>query len=226
MKLRFGMVSFACALLALLNLAACASSPATTDKDVVAENEKPSSGGIFSRLMESSSSITLPAGTEIAVVLDQAISSEQARSGDPFVATVAVPVVIDGKTVMAKGTQVEGVVVEARASGRLKGVARLRLALYSVEIGAKSYPLHTTSITRTGQSHEKRNWVMIGGGSGAGAAIGAIAGGGKGAAIGAAVGAGAGTATAAATGKKDITIPAESQLTFKLEQPVTVTVKG
>jgi hypothetical protein len=68
--------------------------------------------------------------------------------------------------------------------------------------------------------------LFIGGGTGAGAAIGAMAGGGKGAAIGALAGAGAGTATAAATGKKDITIPAESHLNFKLSSPVTIQVRG
>ncbi|MBI1749637.1 MAG: hypothetical protein HYR59_03145 [Acidobacteria bacterium] len=125
-----------------------------------------------------------------------------------------------------KGAHVQGIVVEVRASGRLQGVARLRLALNSVEIAGKSYELRTTSITRSGQNHDKRNWVLIGGGTGVGTAVGAIAGGGKGAAIGAAVGAGAGTATAAATGKKDIVLPAESQLSFRLSQPVSIEVKN
>jgi outer membrane lipoprotein SlyB len=102
----------------------------------------------------------------------------------------------------------------------------LKLALTSVEIDGKDYDLQTTSVTRSGRNHNKRNAVLIGGGTGVGAAIGAAAGGGKGALIGGAIGAGAGTGTAAATGKLDITIPAESQLSFKLTQPVTVQVKG
>jgi hypothetical protein len=61
---------------------------------------------------------------------------------------------------------------------------------------------------------------MAGGGAGAGALIGGLAGGGKGAAIGALAGGGAGTAGAAFTGNKDIVLPAESALTFKLEQPL------
>ncbi|HEY2117140.1 MAG TPA: hypothetical protein VGJ51_18720, partial [Candidatus Angelobacter sp.] len=60
------------------------------------------------------------------------------------------------------------------------------------------------------------------GGAGAGALIGALAGGGKGAAIGAISGAGAGTAGAAFTGNKEITLPAETALTFKLKQPIEV----
>ncbi|MBI3485173.1 MAG: hypothetical protein HY012_08495 [Acidobacteria bacterium] len=207
----------------VLSLAACSSVPQSSQ---ASDNKKSESPGILSSLLKSAKPVAVPAGTEIAIVLDQSISSEQARSGDPFDASVAAPVVVDGKTVIPKGAHVQGIVVEARASGRLKGVARLRLALNSVEIAGKNYDLQTTSLTRSGQNHDKRNWVLIGGGTGVGTAIGAMAGGGKGAAIGAAVGAGAGTATAAATGKKELVLPAESQLSFKLSQPVSIEVKS
>ena len=63
---------------------------------------------------------------------------------------------------------------------------------------------------------------MIGGGAGVGALIGGLAGGGKGAAIGALTGGAAGTAGAAFTGKSDISLPAESALSFKLTAPVTL----
>ena len=61
------------------------------------------------------------------------------------------------------------------------------------------------------------------GGAGAGALIGALAGGGKGAGIGALIGGGAGLVGGALTGNKQIEIPAESALTFRLTHSVSVT---
>jgi hypothetical protein len=68
----------------------------------------------------------------------------------------------------------------------------------------------------------KRTAAMVGGGAAGGAAIGALAGGGKGAAIGALIGAAAGTGGAGLTGNRDITLAAETALSFKLLQPLEV----
>lgn len=94
------------------------------------------------------------------------------------------------------------------------------VVLDSFERNGSRYDIHTTATARVSDSHKKRNIIGIGGGSGIGAAIGAIAGGGKGALIGAGAGAAAGTAGAAATGLKHVTIPAESLLTFRLGSAV------
>ncbi len=206
-----------------LVLAGCQSNPAAGSSSSADASK---SGGVFSKLMETTKPMTLPAGTGISVVLDQSLASNRNRSGDEFEASVAAPVVVDGKTVIPKGARVRGRVVEAAESGRLAHVAHLRLALRSVEVGGRTYELETSTVSRSGSNHNKRNIELIGGGAGLGALIGGIAGGGKGAAIGAAAGAGAGTATAAATGKKDIVIPAETQLRFRLAQAVTIPVKS
>ncbi len=211
---RYGGVA-ACAIVAM-TLAGCSKSPETSD----------SASNKVVDIFKGVKSVTLPEGSAIPVVLDQALSSKDARAGDPFEATVIEPVVVDGKTVIPKDARAKGHVVEARTSGRLQTVARLSLTLDSVEAGGKSYDIRTSSITRTGGSHNKRNVEFIGGGSALGAIIGGIAGHGKGAAIGAAAGAGAGTAAAAATGKKDVSLPAEAALTFRLTRPVTVQVKA
>ncbi len=170
--------------------------------------------------------VMVPAGTEIQVKLDQSIATDRTTSGDPFQASVAEPVMIDGKAVIPKNALVRGQIVSVRESGRLAGVARMRLELRSVEVNGTEYELHTSNFARRGGDHKKRNWAFIGGGAGGGALIGALAAGGKGALIGGPIGAGAGIAAATLTGKKDFVLPAETLLTFQLVDPVSVQVKG
>jgi hypothetical protein len=165
---------------------------------------------------------TLPVGTTVRVRLQQSLNSGTAKSGQGFTAVLDEPLVVDGKTVAAKGANVKGIVSRAVPSGRLKTPAELYLRLSSVEVGGKSYPLQTSSVGRRGESHKKRDTIAIGGGSALGAIIGGIAGGGKGAAIGAGAGAAAGTGGAYATGKKNIEYAVETPLTFKLRQPATI----
>ena len=172
------------------------------------------------------SPVTVPEQTAIAVTLDQGLASDQSRPGDHFEATVSAPVVIDEHTVIPQGAHVEGLVVDARPSGRLMGRARLQLSLDSVDVAGKSYQLQTTASQKIGGNHKKRNWAWIAGGGGGGLLVGALAGGGKGALIGGPVGAGAGTAVAFVTGKKDIHLRPETPLTFHLAQAVTIDVKS
>ena len=171
-------------------------------------------------------SLTVPADTPIHVTLDQAVASDQSRPGDHFETTVSEPVTMNGKTVIPQGAHAEGVVVDARHSGRLMGRAHLQLALETVSVNGQDYSVRTTSSWRTGGDHKKRNLAWIGGGAAGGALIGAVAGGGKGALIGGPVGAGAGTAVAFLTGKKDIHLRPETPLTFRLAEPVTLPLKG
>ena len=168
------------------------------------------------------SQVTIPANTEIEVRLNQSIATNRVTPGDPFFATVAGPVVVSGQTVIPEGAPVKGRIISVHEPGGLRGVAELRLALDSVEVEGNYYDIHSSTFTRFGRNHKKRNWEIIGGGSGGGALLGALVGGGKGALIGAPIGAGAGISGAALTGKKDIVIPAETAMTFQLLQPVDV----
>lgn len=164
----------------------------------------------------------VPEGTSLHVRLDHSLASNQQRSGDGFTATVSQPVRVDGKVVIPAGSQVNGVVVYAKESGRLSGRAQMGLALESVRMGDDTYNIATNTITRVSGSHKKRNIAFIGGGGAGGAIIGAIAAGGKGALIGGPIGAGAGTAVAALTGKKNVRLSAETPMTFRLVEPVNI----
>jgi hypothetical protein len=169
--------------------------------------------------------LVVPADTDISVVLDQTISSKTSKPGDKFSATVEAPVEIEGKVAIPKGARADGVVKDAKAAGRFKGGAALALELTSITVSGKDYELQTSAAAMSSKGKGKRTATMVGGGAAGGAAIGAIAGGGKGAAIGALIGAAAGTGGAGFTGNRDITLPAETALDFKLLQPVSIKQK-
>lgn len=182
------------------------------------DSSKPPS--IMDRL--ASKPITLPEGTVLTVRLNETLSSKRNNSGDSFTGTLIQPVEAGGKVVIPKGATVTGVVTDSKPLGRFKGGAVLRVVLNSVTINDSRYDLETSAVSHSLKGKGKRTATFIGGGAGAGALIGGLAGGGKGAAIGALAGAGAGTAGGAFTGNKDIVLPAETSLSFKLLKPVDV----
>jgi len=170
--------------------------------------------------------ITLPAGTVLTVRTTNEISTKVVKAGDPFVATLAEPL-MDGMTLIApKGARVEGMVAAADKGGRVKGRASLsvRLNKLTTDIGG-TVPIQTSIVSIQAKSSKKKDAVKVGIASGIGAVIGAIAGGGKGAAIGAGAGAGAGGGLVLATRGKAAVLPAESLLKFELAAPVTITEK-
>jgi hypothetical protein len=165
---------------------------------------------------------SVPTGTAITVSIDQSISSKDAKVGQGVIGTVAHDVITNGKVAIPKGSHAKLVVSSAQASGRLSTPAKLWLRLKSVEVHGKTYTIATSSSGKTMGGKGKRDAGFIGGGAGAGALIGGLAGGGKGAVIGGAAGAGAGTAGAAATGKKEVEFPAETRLSFTTRAAVTI----
>jgi hypothetical protein len=168
--------------------------------------------------------VVVPAGTHIAVTIQQALGSKISQPGETFTATVASPVSAGGRTVIRAGASASGTVTDAKALGRFKGGASLSIRLDTVRASGQTYQVASSTVERAESGKGKRTAGFIGGGAGGGALIGGLAGGGKGALIGGLIGAGAGTAGAAFTGKKDIVIPAETTLTFRLEQSLRVTL--
>jgi hypothetical protein len=166
--------------------------------------------------------LMVPANTVISVVLDQAVGSKISTPGQAFSATVQAPVEVDGKTAIPKGARASGIVKDAKPAGRFKGGAVLSLTLTSITVRNEDYNVQTTAPTENGTGKGKRTAGMVGGGAGGGALIGGLAGGGKGALIGGLIGAAAGTGGAGLTGNRDITLPAETPLTFKLVEPLEI----
>ena len=164
--------------------------------------------------------MVLPAGTVISIRTNQAISAKQDQAGQAFPAVVAQAITHGGHTVIPAGSTVNGTIVQAKQGGKIKGGSQLALQLSEIRVHGVSYPISTDQFVQEAKGKGKRTTVMGAGGAGAGALIGGIAGGGKGAAIGALAGGGAGVAGSALTGNKELSIPAESVLQFKLAQPL------
>jgi len=166
--------------------------------------------------------VVVPAGTAITATLGSTLSSKTSHTGDTFLATIAEPVSVDGVTAIPAGSTATGQVTDAKNMGKFKGEARLSIALSSITVNGVNYPVQTTAAGRSEKGKGKRTTVAVAGGAGAGALIGGLAGGGKGAGIGALVGAAAGTVGGAFTGNKEISLPAESAVSFTLNEPVTI----
>ena len=171
---------------------------------------------------KSAGPLVVPAGTVLQVRLNSSVGSKTSSSGQSFTATVITPVEVEGRLAIPEGSTAEGTVTEAVPAGRFKGGARLGLRLNSVSVNGHSYPIETTAVAQATKGKGKRTAVLTGGGAGLGALIGGLAGGGKGAAIGALAGAGAGGAGSAFTGNRDIVLPAEAALAFKLKDAISL----
>jgi len=164
----------------------------------------------------------VPAGTALTVRLGETLSSKTSQDGQSFTGTLVNPVEAGGATVIPAGSSVSGTVVSAKSAGRFKGESLLTLRLDTITVKGTQRTIQTSTVSSGQKGKGKRTATMIGGGAGAGALIGGIAGGGKGAAIGALVGGGAGTAGAGLTGNRDVSFGAESAVTFKLSAPLEI----
>jgi hypothetical protein len=166
--------------------------------------------------------IIVPAGTTLTVTVEQTLSSKTSQAGQPFAATLARGVTIDGQTAIPKGSKVIGRVVSAKERGKIKGEGELSITLTSIAVGGRDYPIQTGTLSSTVKGKGKRTAATTGGGAAGGALIGGLAGGGKGAGIGALVGGAAGFIGGAATGNKQVEIPVETPLSFALSAELTL----
>jgi len=176
---------------------------------------------------EGTREVTLPAGTQLPIVLDTAVGSDTSRAEEPVHAHLAHAIEVHGVT-LGEGSRVSGVVTDATQSGKVKGLAHVAVRFDSLtpEGSDARYPIHTSAVGRTAENTHKKDALEIGGGAAGGAIIGALVGGKKGAAIGTAAGGGAGTAVVLSTRGKETRIPKGSRLTLHLTEPVTIRVRG
>lgn len=171
----------------------------------------------------------VPVGAEIEVRVNETIDSETARTGQVFSANVTRDVTDGSGVVIIPRNSDASLVIRDYSKGGATGSAEMVLDLESVRVDGRSYYVDTQGIEtksrKKGLGKNKRTGIMTGGGAALGAVIGAIAGGGKGAAIGALAGAGAGATAQVLTRGKEVRVPAESTLTFRLDQPLRLATR-
>jgi hypothetical protein len=89
---------------------------------------------------------SIPAGTLLTVRLKGALTFVATDGDDLFEAIVDQPVMIDGNTILPRGTAVVGKVESARISALKPERGYLRLALRSVHLGGVDVPVQTASL--------------------------------------------------------------------------------
>lgn len=167
--------------------------------------------------------VTIPAGTQFSIRVNEELSSEKAQVGDTFHGSISAPVTIDDQTVIPTSADVEGRVVDVKSAGRFAGGSVLTLQLTKLIMNGRSYSIQTDQWSKSGNGRGKGTAAKVGGGAAVGAILGGIFGGGKGAAIGTVAGAGAGTAGSAVGKGQQIVLKPEAVINFSLQNSLTVT---
>ena len=132
----------------------------SADSQKLPFDRQPRSIGISPSQSLIPSATKLPEGTPIPIRLRSVLSSASAHAGDSFTATVDEPVVIDGQTLIDRGTPATGRVLEAKPSANSLGRALvpgyLRIVLVSLNIGGTRVMIETSSIFAKGGIRDER----------------------------------------------------------------------
>jgi hypothetical protein len=160
----------------------------------------------------------VPSGSEIKLRTDETIKATPSNAGHTYSASVSQDVTdANGNVVIPKGSRATLVATKGASD------KEVQLALKSLTVNGRKYTVASNAVAQNaggkeGVGKNKRTAKYVGGGALAGTLIGALAGGGKGAAIGALAGGAAGAGAQTLTKGKDINIPAETEMTFRLDQ--------
>lgn len=180
---------------------------------------------------------TAPAGTVVAATFSSPVSSEFARVGDRFTATLGSPIASGTSVLLPAGSQMEGQVVMVKPAGRTGRNGELEIRFTSamlpngqrIPLSARIQTEDGTGIIKGGTTMNRvgraalRTGVGAGLGAALGTAMGPLSGGevGRGAVYGTAVGAGMGALAAAWQKGKPAVIESGQPVNITLDQPLT-----
>jgi len=185
------------------------------------------------------STVTVPSGTRVPLILKQGITTKNAKVGDPVYAQTSFPITLNDQIVIPPGTFVQGEIRRVQRPGRVKGRAELQMNFTSM-IFPNGYTIvlpgavqgtpgdqNTAGVkdkegTIQGDSSKGKDAGTIVGTAIPGAGIGAIADGSKAAGIGAASGGALGLATVLLTRGPEIQLGPGDSIEMVLERSITL----
>jgi hypothetical protein len=175
--------------------------------------------------------LTVPAGTVIAVRINQWLSSDQNHTGDAFSAVLDQPIVAGGWVVARRGQTVMGRVAVAQKANQGNGVSKLGVEITELTlVDGRQEPVSTqmqqAAPRPAPQRDAGRAVSTVGTTTVLGTIVGGVVGGGEGAAIGAALGATAGVAAVMYTRGRPTTIAPETLLSFRVESPMFISTEN
>ena len=170
--------------------------------------------------------VTVKGDSVIGIRIDQALSSDTAKVEDRVTAKITRDVTVDGRTALAAGTRLEGVVTIVERGGKIRERARLGIRFNTLVLADNvRVPVQTEAILREGEGPAGEAGSKIGAGAIGGAIVGGLLGGKRGAIIGSTAGAAGGTAVVMSGGRNAAIIASGSPLTVRLTAPVTILVE-
>jgi hypothetical protein len=182
------------------------------------------------------STVEVPIGTSLPLVLHNGISTHSAKVGDPVYFETLFPIMIDGRVAIPAGSYVSGEVTESKRPGRVKGRGELMIKLNTL-ILTNGYMVNLNAVPRSagtggretvdnegkviGDSDKAGDVGTVAKTTAAGAGIGGLATrGAKGVGIGAGVGAAAGLMAVLLTRGPDAELPRGTTVDVTLNRPI------
>lgn len=161
----------------------------------------------------------IPRGTNIVVRTDETIHIRSTEGDGRIYRGIIDRDVFDrdGNMIVPRGANAELIV-------RRVGRDEVAVDLDSITVNGRRYGVAATETAAEASRtrNNRRVGEFVGGGAVLGTILGAVAGGGKGAAIGAIAGGGAGAVAGLSTRGRELNVPVESLVTFRLEQPIRI----
>lgn len=182
----------------------------------------PAAGSLATPQLAPGAPIAVPVGQTLLIRMIDGVDSKKNNVGDVFHASLETDLTVNGFLVARKGSDVYGKLAYAKEAGHFSGSAELELELTRIVVGRTDYPLVSDDYTLKGKGRGGDTAKKVGGGAVLGAIIGGIAGGGAGAAIGAGAGGAVGAGVQVFTRGKEVKVPSETLLEFKLQAPATI----